>query len=65
MHYVKKVFFIGLSVKAGMGNRERNGENDRNAGNQGGNDMNAVTQCGNAGNQGENAGEVKVGIRGI
>ena len=41
-----------LSVKAAMGNRERNEENDGHAENQGGNVGNAGNQGGNAGNRG-------------
>ena len=43
-----------LSVKAAMGNRERNEENDGHAENQGGNVGNAGNRGGNAGSQGGN-----------
>ena len=45
-----------LSVKAAMGNRERNEENDEHAENQGGNVGNAGNRGGNAGSQGGNDG---------
>ena len=45
-----------LSVKAAMGNRERNEENDGHAENQGGNVGNAGNRGGNAGSQGGNDG---------
>ena len=45
-----------LSVKAEMGNRERNEENDGHAENQGGNVGNAGNRGGNAGSQGGNDG---------